>query len=425
MKKIMLLSMIICQLAISCSSGSDDSNAIEDEVATLLQKPYSSLTPDQQKVKLENEANSMMAQMENSKSATALEALANFETLMSISSPDIQPNRTSKPTIKTGKSFQKILNISGTYAIYTWNPTQSIWIKTSSSTELKFIFPASEAATTNNATLTASSIASTVKIVVDDQTGDEMYLPSSVTAVLTINGTLAAKYEANAVYLNGNPEPTEAGYKLTLNGYVWENYAKRTTPISAKSSFSYNGNNLIDFNVGSTADIDKLMEGSELTKYLGKANCMISLLDNFVMVADMNMEGMANAEGTLENSITQPNYNSSTYYTDWNANNKKMSDGEALAFNKNVKMALVSKKDGTKLADVIQKSEKGNSWEVQSTWNGSYWAYDPYSTIKVQEYDTVLYLRFSDNTEVAMDVYFSSGFDTLETKFQDFINSFN
>ena len=63
MKKIIVLSMIICQLAISCSSGSDGST-VEDEVTLLLQKPYSNLTPDQQKVKLENEANSMLLQMD-------------------------------------------------------------------------------------------------------------------------------------------------------------------------------------------------------------------------------------------------------------------------------------------------------------------------------------------------------------------------
>ena len=70
-------------------------------------------------------------------------------------------------------------------------------------------------------------------------------------------------------------------------------------------------------------------------------------------------------------------------------------------------MAFVSKKDGTKLADVIQKSEKGDIY------------------YGVQEYDSVLYLRFNDSTEVAMDVYFSSGFDNLATKFQNFFNSFN
>jgi hypothetical protein len=397
MKKIILLSMIICQFAISCSSGSDEANALEDEVTSLLQKPYSSLTPNQQKVKLETEANDMLLQMENSKSSTALEALENFSRLLSISEPDMPTAR------KAARTMQEVLNISDFYGVFTWNPSQENWTSTPSTTELKFIFPASPTSTTNNAELIAHSISSNVKVVIDSQTGDQLTLPSSVNAVLKIGGVQVGAYEANAVYSNGDPTPVEAGYKLTLNGYVWENSAKRTTPISVKSSFSYGSNNLIDFNVGSTADIDKLMEGSEQTQYLGKANCLISLMDNFVMVGDMNMEGMANDEGVLDN-IPEPDYNNPTAVS---AYNKTISEGEANAFNKNIKMAFVSKKDGTKLADVIQKSEKGDIY------------------YGMQEYHTVLYLSFGDGSLVAMDVYFSSVFDNLATKFQDFFNSFN
>lgn len=398
MKKIIVLSMIICQLAVSCSSGSDGSNAIDNEIASLLQKPYSSLTPDQQKVKLENEANSMLLQMESSKSSTALDAIENFGRLLSISEPSMPMAR------KAARTIQEILNISDFYGVFTWNPSLENWTFSPSTTEFKFIFPASPSSTTNNAELTAQSISSGVKVVIDTQTGDQLNLPSSVNAILKIGGVQVGAYEANAVYSNDNPTPVEVGYKLTLNGYLWENYAKRTTPISVKSSFSYNGKNLIDFNVGSTADIDKLMEGSELTQYLGKANCLISLMDDFVLVADMNIEGLVNDQSALYINTPEPDYNNPTAVS---AYNKTISEGEANAFNKNIKMALVSKKDGTKLADVIQNSEKGGIY---------------YGT---QEYDTILYLRFSDNTIVAMDVYFSTGFDTLATKFQEFIISFN
>ena len=239
MKKIIVLSMIICQLAVSCSSGSDGSNAIDNEIASLLQKPYSSLTPDQQKVKLENEANSMLLQMESSKSSTALDAIENFGRLLSISEPSMPTAR------KAARTIQEILNISDFYGVFTWNPNQENWTFSPSTTELKFIFPASPSSTTNNAELTAQSISSGVKVVIDTQTGDQLNLPSSVNAILKIGGVQVGAYEANAVYSNGDPTPVEVGYKLTLNGYVWENYAKRTTPISVKSSFSYNGKNLI------------------------------------------------------------------------------------------------------------------------------------------------------------------------------------
>ena len=42
----------------------------------------------------------------------------------------------------------------------------------------------------------------------------------------------------------------------------------------------------------------------------------------------------------------------------------------------------------------------------------------------IQYYEEVLYLKFNDSTEVAMSTYFSTGFDKLETKFEDFLKAF-
>ncbi|MNT61597.1 hypothetical protein D3C72_1992530 [compost metagenome] len=97
-----------------------------------------------------------------------------------------------------------------------------------------------------------------------------------------------------------------------------------------------------------------------------------------------------------------------------------------------MKLILVSKKDGTKIADIIQRSEKGYSytdysdkWVIDADYtNGGYWTYNPEGGTLVQYYDEVLYLKFNDNTEVAMSSYFSTGFEDLETKFEDFLLSF-
>jgi hypothetical protein len=438
-KKLFLFSVIVSQLTISCSNNDDAENTTEgtlnEQIAALLQKPYSTLTPDQQKAKLEAEANDMLKQMENSKSSTAIDAFENLESLFSVNVPKIQIGK------KTAKTVQEVLNVSDVYGVFTWDSKAQAWTKTASTSELKFVFPANEKATTNNAILTASSVASKVKIVVNDVTNEEMYLPSSVTATLTIAGNTVGKYEANATYVNGKPEPTEASYKLTLNGYVFENSAKRTSPVSVKSSFSHEGKNLIGFNVGSTADIDKLMEGSKLTDNYGKANCLISLMDNFVIVADMDFATQAKEDEALEKSLINPKYPNyedpkadyKAYYTAENTYNKQYSDANVASFNKNAKMILVSKKDGTKIADVVRRSEKKDSHPItlpvwvknQYYTAGGYWSSsDKGETITVQYYDEVLYLKFNDKTEVSMSSYFSSGFGAFETKFQDFLKAF-
>ena len=114
--------------------------------------------------------------------------------------------------------------------------------------------------------------------------------------------------------------------------------------------------------------LTNLLKDNYLNKYLGTANGLIKLMDNFVIVVNTNNEGLANDEAALEKSLIYPDYNSKTYYTDLNTYNKNFSEGEVLANNKNVKMILVSKKDGTKIADVIQKSEKGYSYNSYNVW---------------------------------------------------------
>lgn len=417
MKKIILLSMILSQLAISCSSDDNpdptDSQSLTEQIEAILKQPYSKLTPSEQKVKLEAEANTMLVQMDKSKTSGAVEAMQNLGNLLSIGVVDIFNG-------KNDNKIEDIINVSGVYGIYTWNNSKQDWIKTASSTELKFVFPAKKNLTTNNASFSSKSVSSNIKVKMEDsynwQTGaiinDYFYLPTSADAILTIDNAQAATFVANAKYTGTVEAPDEASFKMVLNdGYSYEiSGGKKATANTAKSSFTYNGKNLVSFTSGSTADIDILIKDDALIQYQGKANGLVQIMDNFIIIADMDIAGLANDEAALEKSLIYPDYNSKTYYADLNAYNLKESNGYVAAANKNIKLLLVSKKDGTKIADVIQHSEKGYSYYSNGT--------------LVQYYDTVLYLKFNDNTEVEMGAYFSTGFDTLETKFENFLKAF-
>jgi hypothetical protein len=442
MKKIIVLSMIICQLVLSCSSDDSSNNldGLSSDIDALLALPYSKLSPSEQKVKLEAEANDMLVQMDKSKTSGAIEAIQNLENLLSIGSIDIFNG-------KNDNQIEDILNVSGVYAIYTWNKERQDWIKTSSTSELKFVFPANKYTTTNNASFSSKSTSSNIKVEIEDsynynwQTdvsitiNDYFYLPTSVDATLTINNVQAATFVANAKYTGTIEAPDEASFKMVLSdGYTFEiSGGKKATANFAKSSFSYNGKNLISFNAGSTADIDALIEYDALIQYQGKANGLVQIMDNFIIVADMDIAGLASDEAALEKTLIYPDYNSKTYFTDINNYNSKESAGYVVAYNKNVKLMLVSKKDGTKIADIIQHSEKGyfyydtyNKWVPYNNSYGGYWDWNNNQNTGtlVQDYDTVLYLKFNDNTEAEMSAYFSSGFETLETKFEDFFKSF-
>ena len=440
--------MIISQLAISCSSDDNsdptDSQSLTDQIAAITKQPYSNLTPSEQKVKLEAEANSMLTQMDKSKTSGAVEAIQNLGNLLSIGTVDIFNG-------KNDNQIEDIINVSGVYGIYTWNNAKQDWIKTASTTELKFVFPAKKNLTTNNASFSSKSVSSNIKVKIEDtytwQTGvvinDYFYLPTSADATLTIDNAQAATFVANAKYTGTVEAPDEASFKMVLNdGYSYEiSGGKKATANTAKSSFSYNGKNLVSFTSGSTADIDALIKDDNLTQYRGKANGLVQIMDNFIIIADMDIATQTKDEEALDKSLTYPTYpdydspnaNYKAYYTAENTYYKKYSEGNVLNSNKNIKLILVSKKDGTKIADVVYHSEKGYSYDTElPVWikntnytNGGYWSYTGNGEIiTIQHYDEVLYLKFNDNTEVEMGAYFSTGFDALETKFEDFLKAF-
>ena len=455
-KKFFLLSLVASQLMVSCSSDDNTDETkpeteltLEEQIAALLKQPYSSLTPGQQKTKLEAEANEMLVQLDKSKTSGAIEALENLNNLLQINKIDIFEG-------KNDNKVEDILQVSGVYGIYTWNNTAKAWSKTASNTELKFVFPAKKSQTANNATFSAKSVSSDIKVklkdfngnwsydeqtnnwVLNDQVNDYFFLPTSSDAVLTIDNAQAATFTLSAKYANGKEIPTESAYKMILNdGYSWEMSSTKNTANTAKASLTYNGKTLIDFNGGSNSEIDKLLDNQELIQYRGKANGLFKLMDNFVIIADMDLAAEAADKEALYKNNTRPAYldydnpknDYKAYYTALNAYEKKISEGEVANFNKNMKLILVSKKDGTKIADLVKHSEKDGEytfnlpvWDAQNkywnTWNSN-------GELFSQPYlEEVIYLKFSDNTEVEMSAYFSEGFEKFETKFEDFIKAF-
>jgi hypothetical protein len=459
-KKFLLLSLVASQLMISCSHDNDESTpepqqSMEEQIAALLKQPYSTLTPAQQKVKLEAESNEMLNQFDKIKSSSATEAIANLNRLLDVGSVDILNG-------KNGNQVEDILNVSGVYGIYTWDNTAKTWAKTASTTELKFVFPAKASQTANNAIFSAKSVSSDVKVKYADTYGrwvynsetkvstyqtttyDYFFLPTSANASLTIDNIQAATFTQTAKYSNGKQAPDEFACKMVLNdGYTWEASGAKAVQNNAKGSLTYNGKNLVDFVGGSTTEIDKLLDNSKLVQYRGKANGLIKLMDNFIIVADMDLAGEASDKEALykNNPYTDypdyqdPNSNFKTFYNSRNSRKLKISQGLAANFNKNMNFVLVSKNDGTKIATIVKHSQKENEYTINlpvwlankwSTTGGGYWTTNGEGELISQsDFDEVYYLKFNDNTEVEMSVYFSEEFNTFQTKFGEFIALFN
>jgi hypothetical protein len=442
-KKLLLLSLVVSQLTISCSSEDSPETTptteqtLAEQIAEIVKQPYSALKPADQKIKLEAEANDMLVQLDKTKSSSAIEALENLNRLLDISTVDIFNG-------KNDNEVEDIINISGVYGVYTWNNAGKKWDKTASTTELKFVFPAKESQTANNASFSSKSVSSDVKVeLFDSYNGntdvyDNIFLPSSSDAILTIDNVQSATFTQTAKYSSKNQSPDDFAYKMTLNdGYTWEMSGKKSAESNSKAVLTYNGKTLLDFNSGSTANIDGLIDNDALVQYRGKANGLIKLMDNFVIVADMDLATDAADDAALDKTVIRPAYpdyqkpnsNFKAYYTALNAYEKKYSEGLVANFNKNMKLILVSKKDGTKIADVVQHSEKsGDDYTFNlPVWDAEYgyWSNDGTGELFSQPYiEEVFYLKFSDKTEVEMGAYFSEGFDTFEAKFEDFVKAF-
>ena len=203
---------------------------------------------------------------------------------------------------------------------------------------------------------------------------------------------------------------------MSIGKMTFEFAGKRTLPVSASSSISMNGSNIIRFAVNTTANIDSILLSTNLEKYLGKVNGVVQMMNNFMIVANVNIQGMADAENALLLANPDPwdkftSFNA-TFCNSLNLYNKNISEGYAKIYNANIKLSLVSIKDGTKIADIVQRSVKNE--------NGLYYG----TNITEETYNESLYLIFNNTTEVEMSVYFSSGFSNLEKRFEEFLLKF-
>jgi hypothetical protein len=93
-------------------------------------------------------------------------------------------------------------------------------------------------------------------------------------------------------------------------------------------------------------------------------------------------------------------------------------------------MALVSKIDGTKIADIIERSDIDYSYYSYSQWQWDtyygygYWVYSSNPGVLINHYTEVPYLRFGDQSEVSIETYFSTGFTTFKTNVENYLKAF-
>ena len=365
----------------------------------ILNSPYSKLTPEEQKVKLEHECIDLLNELNAATSLQAIDVLKNFIDLLDINSPDVYLETEGQT------STQTIFQVTNTYGVYAWSASKRAWTKTASDSELKFEFPSKGKSGSNNATL--SMVAGKTGITVTNVGYDEYWdydcwcwidesyeeivqIPTSVTSKLSVDNKEIAKIETSAQYKKNTYEYED----FKIDGYPEKSSFKITTAEKYSYEYQFDGNGketklkmllthdkktLIegvfktDIQIKDVLDNLEDIEDFEDTDFydiFGKVSttAYIKMMDNLVLayqIDDMSryLDEIIRIESEWYDN--EPDWRSADYYKNYEKGQKKYSDDFAAVMNKYLKISLVSLKDGTKIAEFTYKSQKTDEYYDQ------------------------------------------------------------
>ncbi len=435
---------------VGCDKDKDSGSGLEItdiDLAKVLEYPYSALNPEEQKVKLENESMAFLDFGNALKTSGAIEALQNLGRLLDEDSPEIVEG-------KEVKSVKETVEYADVYGIFTWDNKEKVWKKTASNSELKFVFPAKKSATSNNAVFSVKAVSSGISVTqpYEEYEGNgkyteyetTYYLPKSTTGILTIDNNEAAKVELTAEYKDNKQVPVKSEYKITTNdGYVFMGELDKATENKVAMKLTYKDNVMFEAMGKSGIKVDQILDlledDADINYSLyNKANAYMKLMDNLVLVYEIDIENYVK-----ESQAIKDDYNAKwdALYSDWEAYEKNRnrytaiqqyekeeSDKLAEVLNKYMTIVLASTTDGSKIADVIVKSEVDGPYTDPYYWDSKTGSWQDDYRIFTKKYDYYhhnQYLKFKDNTLVEMSTYFSEGFNKIETKWEDFVKAFN
>lgn len=265
MKKIMLLMGAIGFLLVACNKD-ENSDPIQGENPEL----FNELSPEQNKLAIENAGIEMVNTMEDMKDLDAIEVCINLVEVLDAADPTaFKPSKKSKLAytaeaiagiadddfefnnffndLKYGididdpESAQDLWEqIVGTY---TWNEGQQVWDYTPNSSEVVMLFPAMDNSTTNDGKVRIYGYEGVFmgNPLDEEYTGD---LPTDIALEISINNTVVITYIFGADY-NSEGIPSKLATNLSIPPFKWEVDVTNTdTDVAMNYKFT-NGNTTI------------------------------------------------------------------------------------------------------------------------------------------------------------------------------------
>ncbi len=404
----------------SCGNDDKENNLPDEPTVDDVEKlPYSSLTPEQQKDKLAQEANAFIAQMNDLSKEKSVEVFKSFNGCLSISNPFFEekddtaiyePDPVVGPTSVQARnvkirSAEDIMYINSFYGKYSWNAATQAWDTSASSAALVLEFPVGKS-TTNNGKIEVTGVSS-------EQVFDGVELPKQLTAKVYYGSDVVASIEVNGdvkVQNNDPAVPATASVTLQMGSYkLTQSFNKADKKATA--SFVKGATTLISATANVSGNIDKALQESDGNLITG-GNLSMELMGSLAIVGAIDV-AQYNKEFVEETDSPSPSEG-----TEGQIPNGDVCKQNVETYNKYHELYLVSTTDKTKIARLIQKAKL-------FTDEYSYYDYqsDKYISHTYYYWGTVEVLKFNDNTEVEAEVYFSEGFDAVVKNFENFITS--
>jgi hypothetical protein len=367
---------------------------------------FSTLTVEQQKQKIEDNAISFVDKMDAVKDTKAMNALLQFTQNSNSSSSYVAPFKVLRSNLlrnntKSLEVFDKQMRVASSvgdsiWGEWTWNATKNDFIKTKNyNNKAVYLFPADSLSNTNNAELTINYVESTVAA---PNTDPVEYMPSTISVVLKVNGTTAMTAEFTGQY-KADGTPTSAKQTLVIDKYSWSAELSNTTSdLSAKYSFKCNTETLIKMELSASGNLT----ATEIDASQGPQDVFTSGAMSFQVMNIAFLGGFKDFKGFANemNSIT-------------NTNDRAYADKQVAAINKYLKLYGYFVDKNQKFADV-------EFYVVESTTQEYDYSTYPYQLVSKTSYDYQPRFVLSDGSKVDIQTYVQTGFEDLITKLESY-----
>jgi hypothetical protein len=413
----------------------------DDKKESPFNAKYSDLTVEENKQGLEDNGIAVVNELDELKSATAIEVAISFSDKSGATVNDgsvginIAPMKvlaalgqknstqavvsTLKSTMDDPASLTEMWN--ELVGKYTWNFDAEDWDYTELSDAIVFEFPGKEGDVTNTASITINNFAvkTFTDIDYDIDTLIDPELPTSLKMELKYNSTVLSSYVFSASYTSKGI-PTSLDQTLTVDNFSVSSKLSHSPYTKAAETFSFKNGSKIILEMHADASGDWSADNIDNSTVEHKDFQYVdgwtgdSVFDEYTEVQVENIINNGNAYIQLENikvagmvdvkSLATIGRDLDEKLSNDEITNQEYSDQMVAALNKYAKFVIVYADNNEKIAVGTFSSE-----------------YDE----EYQDYNLTMKFVFADGSKVTAEEYFSEGFDGLINEMNQFITNVN